>query len=229
VPPFRFVIALTPAGLARSFYLSMANPKHHLIISGTGRAGTTFLVQLFTQLGLDTGFSDPNAKISEHTNAGMEWDLRRRPNAPYIIKSPALCDRLEELLASGDYVVDHALIPVRDLFSAAESRRDVARKGDFKFLTPLRRGWRRLRNPDQQEMALTGHLYQLIYTLARHDIPTTLLFFPRLANDPEYLFRKVQFMMPGVEYSKFEVAFKAVSRPDLIHNYQASPAAAAPE
>lgn len=31
-------------------------PKHHIIISGTGRAGTTFLVQLLTELELDTGF-----------------------------------------------------------------------------------------------------------------------------------------------------------------------------
>ena len=31
----------------------------HVVISGTGRAGTTFLVQLLTHLGLDTGF-DPH-------------------------------------------------------------------------------------------------------------------------------------------------------------------------
>jgi hypothetical protein len=30
--------------------------KRHILISGTGRAGTTFLVQLFTALGFDTGF-----------------------------------------------------------------------------------------------------------------------------------------------------------------------------
>src|SRR6516164_482379 len=30
--------------------------RHHTIISGTGRAGTTFLVKLLTNLGLDTGY-----------------------------------------------------------------------------------------------------------------------------------------------------------------------------
>ena len=33
--------------------------KRHLIISGTGRAGTTFLVQLLTVLKRDTGFASP--------------------------------------------------------------------------------------------------------------------------------------------------------------------------
>jgi hypothetical protein len=61
----------------------------------------------------------------------MEWDLRR-PDAPYIIKSPWLCDYLDEALDSGEYIIDHAIIPMRDLYSAAysaaESRRDVVRR-----------------------------------------------------------------------------------------------------
>lgn len=36
----------------------MVMGKRHIIISGTGRAGATFLVQLFTALGIDTGFTD---------------------------------------------------------------------------------------------------------------------------------------------------------------------------
>lgn len=30
-------------------------PRRHVVITGTGRTGTTFLVALFTHLGLDTG------------------------------------------------------------------------------------------------------------------------------------------------------------------------------
>jgi hypothetical protein len=33
------------------------SPRHHAVITGTGRAGTTFLVDLLTHLGLDTGYS----------------------------------------------------------------------------------------------------------------------------------------------------------------------------
>src|SRR5436309_11606939 len=98
--------------------------KHHLIISGTGRTGTTFLVQLLTELGLDTGFADSRSEIFSNCNAGMELDIRR-PDAPYIIKTPRLCNYLDEVLQSGQVIIDHAIIPMRDLYSAAQSRRDV--------------------------------------------------------------------------------------------------------
>ena len=71
--------------------------KHHLIISGTGRAGTTFLVQLLTELGLDTGFKDAFSEFHANCNAGMEWNLRRE-DAPYVVKSPELCEYLDEVL-----------------------------------------------------------------------------------------------------------------------------------
>ena len=95
--------------------------RHHIIISGTGRAGTTFLVQLLTELGLDTGFPK-GQKIDQNSSAGLELDLRSA-RAPYIIKSPWLCDYLDEVLQGGELIIDCALIPMRDLYSAAESRR----------------------------------------------------------------------------------------------------------
>jgi hypothetical protein len=101
--------------------------RHHLIISGTGRAGTTFLVQLLTELGLDTGFTGSCAEIDPIAHAGLEHDLRA-VDAPYVVKSPWLCDQLDELLARGDIRVDHAIIPVRDLSSAAKSRSEVHKR-----------------------------------------------------------------------------------------------------
>lgn len=50
--------------------------SNQVIISGTGRAGTTFLIQLLTCLGFDTGFANVEAAIDPNCNAGMEWDLR---------------------------------------------------------------------------------------------------------------------------------------------------------
>jgi hypothetical protein len=52
--------------------------RHHVIISGTGRAGTTFLGQLLTALKLDTGFYNPFADIDPISNAGMEFDIMQR-------------------------------------------------------------------------------------------------------------------------------------------------------
>ncbi|HEX4264603.1 MAG TPA: hypothetical protein VH597_09715 [Verrucomicrobiae bacterium] len=200
--------------------------RHHVIISGTGRAGTTFLVQLLTELGLDTGFSDPYAKFCEERRAGMELELWKNPSAPYIVKSPGLCEDLDRILKTEDIVIDHAIIPIRDLYSAAESRRDVARKGRPKFLIPQRfLGFRKwlIRRPEDQETVLAHRFYKLVHTVAEHDIPMTLLFFPRLANDAKYLFEKLNFLLDGVSYEKFAQAFQKISRPELIHKFTASP------
>jgi len=199
--------------------LLMTMQKRHLIISGTGRAGTTFLVQLLTQLGLDTGYSDPWQKIHSNCNAGMEWDIRKE-DAPYIVKSPALCDYLDDFLKSGKAVIDHAIVPVRDLYAAAESRREVARKGDFKFLTPRRFLFWRIRNPKEQESVLTQHFYRLLHALARNDVPVTLLHFPRLAKNPDYLYRKLQFLLKDIGWEDFRAAFELISRPNMIHDFR---------
>jgi len=73
--------------------------RSHIVITGTGRAGTTFLVQLLTHLGLDTGFDVDTIDLSPIARASLETDIRD-PNAPYIVKSPFLCDLAEEVVAS---------------------------------------------------------------------------------------------------------------------------------
>lgn len=194
--------------------------KRHLIISGTGRAGTTFLVQLFTALGLDTGFADPTSGVHVNCNAGMEWDILH-PNAPYIVKSPWLCDNLDELLEAGRVIIDHAIIPVRDLYSAAESRRDVTRRTD-KALYPdgIPGGLWHTDRPEQQEAVLVGQLYKIIYAMAKWSIPTTLLHFPRLVRDPEYLFGKVEFALKGIGREEFLAAHRRVARSELVHEFR---------
>jgi hypothetical protein len=190
--------------------------KHHIIISGTGRAGTTFLVQLFTVLGFDTGFNDISA-VSPHSNAGMEWDIRIE-GAPHIIKSPWLCDYLDDVLEESDIVIDHAIIPIRHLGAAAESRRDVSRRTD-KNLYPgdIPGGLWHTNNPHDQDAILAGKLYKIVFTLAKRDIPMTLLHFPRFIHDPEFLYRKIGATLQGMKYERFLEAFLQVARPDLIH------------
>jgi hypothetical protein len=77
-------------------------------------------------------------------------------------------------------------------------------------------------DPAAQEAALAARLYQLIHTLAKHDVPTTLLYFPRLVEDPQYLFGKLRLVLPaGMEYAVFLEAFREVSKPELVHRFQA--------
>ena len=101
------------------------DPK--IVITGTGRSGTTLLVQILTDLGFDTGFSS-EAPIDEATHAGLETRLDS-PNAPRIVKNPNLSRRLDEILTAGTATVEHVIIPMRDLDVAAASRVRATRYG----------------------------------------------------------------------------------------------------
>jgi hypothetical protein len=93
---------------------------HHLIIAGTGRAGTTFLVRYLTELGLSTHLSaQPDAVADSYAEAGFEEVPLTcdRETLPYVIKSPGLYEYIDELLQSVH--LDAAIIPVRDLNLAA--------------------------------------------------------------------------------------------------------------
>ena len=190
--------------------------KHHLIISGTGRAGTTFLVQLLTELGLDTGFKDAFSDVHASCNAGMEWNLRRE-DAPYVVKSPELCEYLDEVLKTGDVVIDHAIVPVRDLYEAAESRRQVSRAAGGK--RGAKGGLWLTKNPQAQEAVLAKQFCNLVRTLVEHEVPTIFLDFPRLVKDSEYLYAKLKPALPGVGYDAFCRAFQKLSNPKLVHQF----------
>ena len=196
--------------------------KHHLIISGTGRAGTTFLIQLFTALGLDTGFTDTSSSVYSNCNAGMEKDILQH-DSPYILKSPWLCDCLDDVLANGNIIIDHAIIPVRDLYSAAESRRDVTRRTDPSiYRGDIPGGLWHTDNPEKQELVLVNQLYKIIYTLVKWDIPVTLLYFPRLVHDKEYLFKKLKYFLEGISFNQFAEVFDQVVQPEIVHDFRPS-------
>src|SRR5689334_723132 len=80
----------------------------------------------------------------------------------------------------------------------------------------------RIRSLKEQESLLAHHFYQLMHTIAEHNIPLTTLFFPRLAKDPEYLFGKINFLLKDISYERFARAFEKISRPELIHNFSAT-------
>jgi hypothetical protein len=178
----------------------VAKSKRHIIITGTGRAGTTFLIQLFTSLGFDTGFTNFTSNLFLNCNAGMEWDFRK-PNSPYVIKSPHLCDYLDDVLETKNVIIEHAIVPVRDLYSAAESRRNVTRTSDEKlYKEKIPGGLWHTDNPDHQEAILTKQLYKLIYTITKWDIPITLMHFPRLVQEGGYLYSKIKPILNGISY-----------------------------
>ena len=185
-----------------------------IIITGTGRAGTTFLMQLLTELGLDTGYTRETWRedYNVHCAAGLERDLAD-PKAPRIVKSPAFCETLPALLAGGGVIVAHAIIPVRALDEAASSRIWIGGRGKTAG------GLWGTTNALRQKSVLAENFHQLMHTLAVHDIPHTLLDFPRFARDEDYTRRKLQWLLADIDAVTFAAAFNRVSRPELIHNF----------
>lgn len=186
----------------------------YTIISGTGRAGTTLLMRILTRVGLDTGFSTDD-EIDEVARAGLEQVINEseRP-ANRIVKSPWLALTLEGELAKGDFAVEHAIVCMRDLRSAAESRRRVqAESGEAGDVAG---GLWMTRNPKRQDIVLAKIFHRLVYTLTVHEIPTTFMHFPRFAEDREFAIRMLSPIFPEVSRERWIEAFEAEVKPDLI-------------
>ena len=208
----------------------MPMAHRHVVITGTGRAGTSFLVQLLTSLGLDTGFGPEESRqhLSNVARAGLEQELTS-PDSPYIIKSPRFCDQAEAVLRRKDIIIEHVFVPMRDLEAAVESRRLVTREARCRW-SPWRRFLKRVRGREgvsggvfvtdeglSQETVLLQRVYRLLWSLSNAHIPVTLLRYPRLVKDVDYLFCKLQPVLDGIGCERFQEAWQETTRPELMH------------
>lgn len=183
-----------------------------IVITGTGRCGTTLLVQLLTRLGRDTGFS-LDSYIDPRASAGLEKSIES-PSAPRIVKDPSLCTRLGPLLDQGLVKVEHVIIPIREFDVAVASR---IRASSYGLRPTAPGGLLDVIIPSAQKEKLRSAFYELMHTVARFDLPFTLLAFPRFAKDWEYTYEKLAFMLEDVSPEQFREAFEASVKRDLIH------------
>ncbi len=206
----------------------MSDEKRQILITGTGRAGTTFLVELLTHLGLDTGFRphETATHIDKISNAGLEHRMTD-PCSPYIVKDPSFSEYADEILERSEVFIEHVFIPLRDIESVAESRRSNQKKHlkafslleKFRFLkTPylLYGGLLHTQSTKRgvQERVLMKKLYDLLLTLSKHQIPVTFIQFPFFLSTPDYLFEKLAPILSEISYEKFREAFETLADPN---------------
>jgi hypothetical protein len=214
--------------------------RRHVVITGTGRAGTTFLVELLTHLGLDTGFNAESLKSGKYeiARAGLEHDIRQ-DNCPFIVKSPWFCDYAEKILRRDDIAIEHVFILMRDLYAAAESRRHVVdanvsslpfRKRLAHKIWPLKFAgglwYTRSRRAGKQEKILLLKIYQLLLATSGRNVPVTLMRYPEIVDDCPYLYAKLKPLLRGISYASFASVFHKVARPELVHHFEEQDAAA---
>lgn len=196
----------------------------HIIISGTGRAGTTFLVQYLTAAGFDTGY-DLDEAISQPRDVLSRAGLERRftdPDLPQVIKSPWFSDMIGQVLAAGTPSILAAIIPVRDLAQAAESRRHVHRAAEAQGADPRTYPgalWK-TQDPAEQESRLAVQFHNLVEPLVRFGVPIYFLPFPSFATNHEVLYQGLKPLLDrqGVSREMSETAFRRTSQPSLIHH-----------
>jgi hypothetical protein len=205
----------------------------HILIGGTGRAGTTLLVQWFTVMGFDTGFTVEEAlrRPDRISLGGLEHSLGRTLGIgkpmPYVAKSPWFGAKLDGYLETGQLRIQAAIIPMRSLEAAAESRRQVSLRAQEAGHDPNKHPGGILGGHQsgaaaakQQERQLARRFYELIHTLVTHDVPIFFLRFPEFARgqqDP-YLALLALLERHGVTHDEARLAMQEVARPELIHD-----------
>jgi hypothetical protein len=179
--------------------------KHHLIVGGTGRAGTTFLVEHLDGCGFETHLGKHATHFyDDNANAGLEDLPMGTADTPYVLKSPWLYEYVERLLARDDIVVDAVILPMRGIVEAAASRTinelrarcandqlvDDCTLWETWGITPG--GVTFSLNPVDQARLLAVGFHEVLHALVKKDIPVVLLDFPRFVEDADYLRSKMQ-------------------------------------
>jgi hypothetical protein len=208
-------------------------PQRHLLIAGTGRAGTSFLVRLLTELELDTHVSRfGDGAWDDAAQAGLEFGpaAYAADDMPHVLKSPWAYQFIDESLKEGRITLDAAIIPMRDLIEAASSRTIVELRAIHErapWMAGLRKSWDDWGhtpggsvfslNPIDQARLLAVGFHRLIERLVEADVPILFLAFPRLAEDPDYLFdRLLTVLPPEVTREQMQAAHGKIANGELV-------------
>lgn len=213
-------------------------PSHHAVIAGTGRAGTTFLVDFLAACGLDVGGAKSDDSWYPRAQAGREIALDDETR-PYVVKDPWLFSYCRALDLS-NLTVDILIIPVRDLTEAASSRVHQERLG------MIDAGWAHRSNVgvfgstpggviysvdiDDQRHLLAEGLHELVFWASQNRIPVCLLAFPRLVEDREYLIEMLQpWLAEHCSAEEAREAFDATSQPEKVNAFHGGRATTTPD
>jgi len=186
--------------------------RDHLLIAGTGRAGTSFLVRYLTGIGMDTNLARGGvaAHWDEDANAGFEdMPLINPTMLPDVIKAPWSFEFIQELLAHPAIRLRAAILPVRDLRDGASSRAIIERRAIYAhtdWMAAHDTLWEKwgftpggivfsLNAIDQARLLAVG-FHHVVQQLVAAEVPLLMLSFPRLVEDADYLFNALRSVLP---------------------------------
>ncbi len=190
--------------------------RSHIIISGPGRSGTTYLVRLLTELGLPTGFdkNTMDALIDPICKGGLEYNIKHE-EAPYIVKCPNMSKKLQSVLVTRQIKIDHAIICVRKINDAVKSRLRIQKQHNT--MDNVCGGLTGTQIPKEQKYYLLNEFYTFMQVLAQYDIPITLVLFPNIVINIEYLTKNIQKIFPNLTNDEIVRAWEQIAKPELIN------------
>jgi len=188
-----------------------------VIITGAGRCGTTFLVQLFTLLGHDTGlvridgvwFFKKTGKpaILDPVNAGCEHPLKPDKeyleSLPRVIKDPEATNTLPLIRALVPLSVKRVYLCLRDPSKQARS------KARFRETLPNT-------VHDGDENSIYRRVHNLLLYCTKERIPYTTLSFPEML-DEGYLSEELYLYHGGCPPDNFAEIVRGLAKQELVH------------
>jgi len=201
------------------------NTGEHIIISGTGRCGTTFLMMIYSYLNQGTNFpTDPDRLkrfIDKHSGSGLEL-LNVEVTKERVVKAPAYLIGLKSKIDSNPWLKDrikYVIIPIRDYEKCAESRVNLGDHplGGIDFnrvnlsseITDMI-GKKALQDWNHKDMLAT-----YLKTMVEYDLDTIFLDFDRMVSSPKYLWDKINSsFINDITYDQFLVAW------EIANNHQ---------
>lgn len=180
-----------------------------IVITGTGRCGTSFLMHFFTELGLNTGYTLDECEqhlAQSGCDGGIEHSIgTEKFESSDIVKNPQWFYNPAML----NFDIDCIIVPIRELKNVALSRKAIGsgKYGGF---------WQNASTLDEQMRIDANAMYRFIKYVTRKDINLIFLDFPRIINDSEYLFDKIGYKI-GVCTKPWKSSFEKIANIDKVH------------
>ena len=173
-----------------------------ILITGTGRCGTTFLIKLFSFLNFDTGYTKDNYKkyISTNCNSGMEKEHKENH---YILKNPSFITKIDKIINDG-IIIKKVIIPIRNLKESALSRVNHGKNAGGLWCAT---------NEITQINFYKEILTNYIFWMTEYNIDTIFLDFNLMVNDKKYLFNKLKNILDekNIDFYLFSEIYDEVS------------------
>lgn len=187
-----------------------------IVITGTGRCGTSFLMHLLTNMDVNTGYTPEEATYEmqriDELNAGLEHGIHcARIDNSQVIKNPdfmrvEVLTRLLEL-----HEVDRFIIPMRDSLAVSNSRAFMSKS------TPDAYGGLWFAKTVEEQVNFNYNLvYNFLHFMALNDIPITFINFNSMMSSPTYLYDKLKPIFKFKNRKKFFDTYLELINPEYV-------------